>query len=60
VYCVWFIGKKFTAVDWMACIFMSIGLIFFTLADSSISPTFSLYGIVNSFTDAFWCLEMLI
>jgi len=27
---------------------MSIGLIFFTLADSSISPSFSLYGNVNS------------
>ena len=39
-----FIGKKFTVVDWVACIFMSIGLIFFTLADSSISPSFSLYG----------------
>jgi len=54
VYGVWFIGKKFTPVDWMACIFVSIGLIFFTLADSSVSPSFSLYGIMNySFTDAF-------
>lgn len=37
--------KKFTIIDWIACVLMSIGLIFFTLADSSVSPSFSLYGV---------------
>jgi len=46
--CVWFIGKKFTVVDWVACVLMSVGLIFFTLADSSVSPSFSFYGNMNS------------
>jgi len=45
---VYSIGKKFTVVDWIACILMSIGLIFFTLADSSVSPSFSLYGNFSS------------
>jgi len=59
--CVWFIGKKFTVVDWVACVLMSIGLIFFTLADSSVSPSFSLYGNMNSFTIlAVRCLKMLV
>ncbi|CAD5111928.1 DgyrCDS1189 [Dimorphilus gyrociliatus] len=38
--------KKYTTLDFAACACMSIGLIFFTLADSSVSPSFSLYGLM--------------
>lgn len=55
-----FVGKKFTLVDWIACILMSTGLIFFTLADSSVSPSFSLYGNVNSLADGLYFDEVLI
>ena len=37
-------GKKYGVLDFIACLMMSGGLIFFTLADSSVSPTFSVYG----------------
>jgi len=39
-------GKVFAMLDWFACICMSIGLIFFTLADSTVQPSFSMYGIL--------------
>ncbi|ELU03367.1 hypothetical protein CAPTEDRAFT_169370 [Capitella teleta] len=39
-------AKRYGCIDVTACLCMSIGLIFFTLADSSVSPTFSLYGIL--------------
>ena len=37
-------GKKYGVTDVVACLCMSSGLIFFTLADNSVSPTFSTYG----------------
>jgi len=37
-------GKTFGMIDITACLCMSGGLVFFTLADSTVSPTFSLYG----------------
>lgn len=38
--------KTYTALDFAACICMSIGLIFFTLADSTVSPSFNYYGLL--------------
>lgn len=38
-------GKKYGVIDVVACLCMTCGLIFFTLADSSVLPTFSVYGI---------------
>ncbi|KAK2173450.1 hypothetical protein NP493_873g01021 [Ridgeia piscesae] len=38
-------GKRYGVTDVLACLCMSVGLIFFTLADSSVSPTFSSYGV---------------
>ena len=40
-----FIGKRYTLLDVAACACLSIGLIFFTLVDSKVSPNFSAYGI---------------
>lgn len=37
-------GKRFGPIDVSACLCMSIGLIFFTLADSTMSPSFNMYG----------------
>jgi adenosine 3'-phospho 5'-phosphosulfate transporter B3 len=42
--CVLFSGKKFGVTDISACICMSIGLILFTLADSTVQPNFNTYG----------------
>lgn len=39
-------GKKYGLIDVTACLCMTGGLIFFTLADSSVSPMFSLYGVL--------------
>ncbi|BFZ00032.1 hypothetical protein BsWGS_03071 [Bradybaena similaris] len=39
-------GKKFSLIDIIACLCMSVGLILFTLADSSVSPSFNTYGVV--------------
>lgn len=39
-------GKKFNVYDVSASIMMSIGLIFFTLADSLVQPDFELIGVV--------------
>ncbi|CAG5115131.1 unnamed protein product [Candidula unifasciata] len=39
-------GKKFSLIDITACLCMSVGLILFTLADSSVSPNFNTYGVV--------------
>ena len=39
-----FSGKRFNAIDFLACVMMSAGLIFFTLADSKVQPDFSVYG----------------
>lgn len=37
--------KKHNAMDFIAAFAMCIGLIFFTLADSKVSPKFSSYGV---------------
>ncbi|XP_046850137.1 adenosine 3'-phospho 5'-phosphosulfate transporter 2-like [Xenia sp. Carnegie-2017] len=39
-------GKYYGVLDFTACIFMSIGLILFTLADSQISPKFDQTGVL--------------
>lgn len=41
-------GKKYGFVDFLAAGFMCLGLIFFTLADSKVSPNFSLQGMANN------------
>jgi adenosine 3'-phospho 5'-phosphosulfate transporter B3 len=38
------IGKRYTLYDILACLCMTIGLIFFTLADSQVQPEFDLLG----------------
>ena len=38
------LGKVFNRYDVAAALCMSIGLIFFTLADSKVQPDFNLYG----------------
>lgn len=37
-------GKKFNIYDWIASIAMSLGLIFFTLADVQVQPSFKPFG----------------
>jgi solute carrier family 35 (adenosine 3'-phospho 5'-phosphosulfate transporter), member B3 len=39
-------GKRFNIYDVSACIVMSLGLIFFTLADAKLHPAFNLTGVV--------------
>ncbi|CAH1772241.1 unnamed protein product [Owenia fusiformis] len=39
-------GKKYGYLDFTACFSMSIGLILFTLADSSVQPSFDPYGVL--------------
>uniref|UniRef100_A0A0B6ZVJ6 Adenosine 3'-phospho 5'-phosphosulfate transporter 2 n=1 Tax=Arion vulgaris TaxID=1028688 RepID=A0A0B6ZVJ6_9EUPU len=39
-------GKRFSLIDVTACLCMSVGLILFTLADSSVSPNFNTYGVL--------------
>ncbi|GAB1599985.1 adenosine 3'-phospho 5'-phosphosulfate transporter 2-like [Argonauta hians] len=38
-------GKRYGVVDVLACISMCVGLALFTIADSTVSPNFNLYGI---------------
>ena len=42
------VGKIFNRYDVAAALCMSIGLIFFTLADSKVQPNFNLYGNTNA------------
>lgn len=42
-----FQGKTFNRYDVAAAISMSIGLVFFTLADSKVQPNFNLYGEID-------------
>lgn len=42
------VGKTFNRYDVAAALCMSIGLIFFTLADSKVQPDFNLYGNTNA------------
>ncbi|XP_052096488.1 adenosine 3'-phospho 5'-phosphosulfate transporter 2-like [Mytilus californianus] len=39
-------GKKYNCIDVTAVLCMCIGLILFTLADSSVSPSFNTYGVI--------------
>lgn len=39
-------GKRYTRLDFIACVCMSIGLLFFTLADSEVSPNFDPMGVL--------------
>ncbi|CAF4421872.1 unnamed protein product, partial [Adineta steineri] len=39
------IRKRYSLYDILACICMTIGLIFFTLADSKVQPEFDLLGV---------------
>jgi len=39
-------GKQYTRLDFTACVCMSFGLIFFTLADSEVSPNFNHTGVI--------------
>lgn len=39
-------SKRYTIVDFFAVLMMTIGLIFFTIADQSVSPNFDMTGIV--------------
>ena len=38
------LGKQYSRLDFIACLCMSVGLIFFTLADSEVSPNFNHTG----------------
>lgn len=40
------LGKRYSFAEVVACVCMSAGLIWFTLADSTIQPTFSITGVV--------------
>ena len=39
-----FSGKTYKPIDFVACISMSVGLILFTLADSTVQPEFNHTG----------------
>ncbi|EDO32018.1 predicted protein, partial [Nematostella vectensis] len=39
-------GKRYGIIDFVACLFMSLGLILFTLADSKVQPEFNHTGVV--------------
>jgi len=39
-------GKQYTRLDFTACVCMSFGLIFFTLADSEVSPNYNHTGVI--------------
>ena len=41
------IGKRYNILDVIACLCMTIGLIFFTSADSQVQPEFDLLGRKN-------------
>ncbi|CAI9725572.1 3' [Octopus vulgaris] len=38
-------GKRYSFIDVIACISMCVGLALFTIADSTVSPNFNVYGI---------------
>ena len=38
------VGKSYRLLDFLACLSMSIGLILFTLADSTVQPEFNHTG----------------
>jgi adenosine 3'-phospho 5'-phosphosulfate transporter B3 len=40
-------GKRYNIYDVSACLSMTIGLIFFTLADQKLQPDFKVTGILN-------------
>lgn len=42
--CLYFVGKRYNVVDVSAALCMSLGLIWFTLADSTVAPNFNLTG----------------
>ena len=42
--CVCVVGKRYNAVDVSAALCMSLGLIWFTLADSKVAPNFNVTG----------------
>lgn len=42
--CLYFVGKRYNIVDVSAALCMSLGLIWFTLADSTVAPNFNLTG----------------
>ena len=41
-------SKRYTIVDFFAVLMMTVGLIFFTIADQSVSPNFNMTGVRNS------------
>lgn len=42
-----FAGKRYTCIEVTAMLCMCVGLILFTLADSSVSPSFDTYGMYH-------------
>ncbi|RMZ94283.1 adenosine 3 -phospho 5 -phosphosulfate transporter 2 isoform X2 [Brachionus plicatilis] len=40
------LGKKYNLYDKLAVLLMTLGLVFFTLADSKLHPNFELYGVI--------------
>lgn len=40
------LGKKYNFIDKLAVICMCVGLVFFTLADTHLNPSFELYGVI--------------
>ncbi|NXU05399.1 S35B3 protein, partial [Buphagus erythrorhynchus] len=44
--CLYFVGKRYNIVDVSAALCMSLGLIWFTLADSTVAPNFNLTGVI--------------
>lgn len=46
VYVFFLAGKKYTILDMVACLLMTIGLIFFTFADQKVSPNFDPTGVI--------------
>lgn len=44
-----FLGKRYNVYDVSACLCMTFGLIYFTLADQQVQPKFELIGIEKYF-----------
>ena len=38
------LGKRYTKLDFLACVCMSVGLTLFVLADSVVQPNFNITG----------------
>lgn len=53
---IFFSGKRYNIYDVLACLCMTIGLIFFTLADSQVQPEFDLIGEKNDIKFSIICL----